>query len=137
MSQSITEGTQGRNLRQERMQRALWRSATSWLPPTGPLNRLSYPAKPTCPGVAPSTVVWALLHLLAIKKMPPLIFLQVNPTEAIPQLRSPLPGCDKLTIEANAGGLFWLTAWRPGHPACQEHPSSRSLWHMRSGGRER
>lgn len=65
--------------------------------------------------MAPSTVGWALLHLLAIKKMPPQRCLQVSPTEAIPPLRSPLPRCVRLTAEANAEGLFWLTVGRYTH----------------------
>ena len=53
-SQSVTEGGQGRNSIRP------WRNTAYWFASSGLLSHLSYIDKPTCPGMAPSTVVWAL-----------------------------------------------------------------------------
>jgi hypothetical protein len=71
----ITEGSQDRTsnragmLRQELMQRP-WRNAAYWLASYGLLNLLSYNSQDKKPGVALSTIGWALPINHQLRKYP-------------------------------------------------------------------
>jgi hypothetical protein len=51
--------------------------------------------RPSCLGMTPPTVDWALRHQLTVKKMPH------SPMEAIREVRFPPPRCVKLTAETS------------------------------------